>query len=380
MKKRGNHSLRNIRFLGGASFFNEVGSEMVAPILPFYITALGGGGIVIGLISGLREGLSSIFTFFGGWFSDKTGKRNPIVIFGYFVSMIFKFLMGIAGSWQGLVTFMSFERMGKLRDAPRDAMIDVVTKKHGRDFGIHRLIESAGGMLGILIVLFLFWKLELGFRTIIFVAAGVSALSIIPLLFVSKFKTKSAKDGLIKGLKKIDKRLKYAILVFSVFTLANFGLYMFMLLRAKEIAGSIVVPLIIYALFTLVFASFAIPFGKLADKIGRKKVLLMGYVLFLFVTFGFMFLDNIWFLAGLFLIYGLVSAMTNTNQKAYVSDLAGELKGTAHGLYYIAIGAVSVVGGLVAGYLWEISYTTMFAYLSGVTILSIFLLNLVKNH
>ena len=379
-RKRGNHSLRNIKLLGGASFFNEIGSEMVAPILPFYIIALGGGGIVIGLLSGLREGFASLFKFFGGWFSDKLGKRNPIVLFGYFFSVVFKFLMGIAGSWQQLVGIISFERFGKLRDAPRDAMIGEATKKHGRDFGLHRMIESIGGLIGILIVIFLFWKFELGFRTIIFVAAGISAFSLVPLFFVSESKAKPAKDSLFKGLKKLDKRLKYFVFVVSVFTLANFGLYMFMLLRVQELTGNILVPLIFYALFTLICAFSAIPFGKLSDRIGRKKVLLMGYVLFLLVTLGFIFLENIWFLAILFLIYGVVYAITDTNQRAYVSDLSGKLKGTAHGLYYVSIGLASVVGGLVAGYLWEISYTTMFAYLSGIAILAIFLLNFIKNH
>jgi len=108
--------------------------------------------------------------------------------------------------------------------------------------------------------------------------------------------------------------------------------------------------------------------------------LLMGYVLFLLVTLGFIFLENVWFLAGLFLIYGLVYAITDTNQRAYVSDLSGELKGTAHGLYALSIGLVSVAGGLIAGYLWEISYTTMFAWLSGIAIISILLLNFIKNH
>lgn len=120
---------RNIKLLGASSFFNDFGSEMITPILPFYITALGGGGIAIGLVSGLREGLSSLFKFAGGWLSDKTEKRMPFVFFGYLFSIIARLLILIASSWQAVVAFISFERFGKLRDPPRDAIIADSTKK-----------------------------------------------------------------------------------------------------------------------------------------------------------------------------------------------------------------------------------------------------------
>src|SRR3989344_7558138 len=105
-------SSKNVWLLGSSSFLNDVGSEMIVPLLPFYILSLGGGGISLGLMSGLREGLSSIFKIFGGYLSDRTGRRKPYIFFGYFISSLFKFLLGMAGSWQALVTFVSFERFG----------------------------------------------------------------------------------------------------------------------------------------------------------------------------------------------------------------------------------------------------------------------------
>ena len=114
---------RNAWFLGSSSLLNDAGGDMIAPILPFYITALGGGGVALGLLSGLREGLSSVFKIFGGWFSDRIGKRKPFVFFGYLFSFIFKFFIGIANTWSQVLWFVSLERFGKFRDAPRDAII-----------------------------------------------------------------------------------------------------------------------------------------------------------------------------------------------------------------------------------------------------------------
>jgi len=370
---------KNIWLLGSSSFFNDVGSEMITPLLPFFIGALGGGGVALGLLSGLREGLSSLLKIFGGWISDRIGKRKIFVFFGYLMSIIFKFFLGIANTWQQIIAFVSFERFGKLRDAPRDAIITVSTKKRGRGFGLHQMLDTAGGILGTLFVLFLFWKFGLSFRTIIFIAAGVSALSLIPLFFVKEPRMRAIRKSLFKGIKLLDKRLKYFIFVAAVFTLANFGLYLFLILRARDITGSIIIPLALYALFSFVYALFAVPFGNLSDKIGRKKVLLIGYVLFLIVSLGFIYLSNLWMLILFFSLYGLVYAITQSNQRALVSDLSGEMKGTALGFYYAVIGFVNIPAGVIAGILWDVSYVTMFTYISAIALLSVIFLLFVRE-
>jgi MFS family permease len=186
---------REVKVLSESSFFNEIGSEMVAPILPFYVISLGGGGIAIGLLSGLKEGFSSFCRLLGGWFSDRLGRRKSVVLIGYFISIIFKFLLGVAGSWQQLLAFVSFERFGKVRTAPRDAMISTLKKDRGRNFGIHGMMDSLGAFVGSLLVLFLYWKFNLDFKIIIFLAAGFSLFALLPLRKVKEQKVKPTRWG-----------------------------------------------------------------------------------------------------------------------------------------------------------------------------------------
>ncbi len=385
MKKRLNsfktfkENPKNINLLGASSFFNDVGSEMITPLLPFYITALGGGGIAVGLLSGLREGLASLLKILGGWLSDKTGKRRIFVFLGYLISIIFRFLLVVANSWQQIITFVAFERFGKSRDAPRDAIISESTKRRGRGFGIQQMMDTAGGIIGTLIILFLFWKFQPEFKPIILIASVIATFSILPLFFVHEPKFKKTRKGLFQGIKSLNKKLKYFIFVASVFTLGNFGLYMFLLLRAKELSGNFVIPLAMYVLFNIFYAVFVIPFGNLSDKIGRKKVLFLGYGLFLILSLAFIYTSNLIYFAVLFSLYGLVYAITQANHRALVSDLSKEMKGTAMGFYYFITGIVTIPAGLIAGILWDITPATMFIYIFIIAIISLILLGFVNE-
>jgi MFS family permease len=370
---------KTVKLLGSSSFFNDLGAEMVTPILPFFITSLGGTGAMVGTLSGLREGLPSLFKLLGGWLSDYVGKRRPFIFAGYIISILFRFLVGLSTSWQQLLTFVSFERLGKSRDAPRDAIIAHISKSKGINFGFHQTMDTLGALVGTLVVIFLFWYLKFDFKTIIFIASGVSILALIPLFFVKDHRARPIKKTLLEGIHLLDKKLKYFILVASIFALANFGLYLFLILRVQELTGSYIIPLAFYALFNLVYAIFLLPFGRLSDQIGRKKVLFLGYSLFFIVSFSFIFITNLVGIALLFAFYGLVYAITQSNQRAFVADMAGKMKGTALGFYYLIVGLVSILAGVVAGILWDINPAIMFSYLSVVSIVSIILLFFVKE-
>ena len=359
---------RNVLLLGLVSFLDDFSSEMIMPILPMFITNLGGSALAVGLIGGLRDSISSILKVLCGYWSDKTGMRKIFVFSGYLTSGIFKLLLSFSGIWQHVLVFGSLERVGKgLRTAPRDAIIaDSMPYHRGRGFGMHRAFDTAGAVLGTALVFILFWFLKSGFKTIILTAAIIASLSLIPLYFVKDGKRNPQNITLRLGIKTLPKTLKLFILVSGIFGMANFS-YMFFVLRAKEYFSgrlSVAAPILLYILFNIFYALFSIPFGNLSDRIGRKKVLILGYTFFSLTSFGLAFCNSLVAFIILFALYGTVYAMIDGNQRAYVSDLAqGGLKAVALGTFHTVIGLVALPASLMAGLLWQVfGYYAVFIY------------------
>ncbi len=375
----------NVLLLGIVSFFNDMSSEMIMPILPLFITALGGTGIVVGLIGGLRDSLSSILKVVFGYWSDKTGKRKVFVSSGYIVSAVFKFMLSLSKAWQHVLAFASLERIGKgLRTAPRDAIIaDSMPKHRGRGFGIHRLLDTSGAILGSIFVFILFWSLGFDFKTIILVAAVFSLVSLLPLYFVREQKRTKQKITFGLSLRSLPKSLRLFIIVSSVFALANFS-YMFFILRAQSLFTgrvSVAVPILLYILFNIFYAGFAVPFGNLSDRIGRKKVLVSGYLLFSLTSLGFALFHSLSAFVVLFALYGIVYAIVDANQRALVSDLsAKQLRATALGTFHTMTGLMALPASLIAGFLWTISQQATFMYGAVVSLASVIVFLAFRRH
>ena len=367
MKKRNLKGIINVFLLGVVSLVNDFSSEMIMPILPMFISALGGGGLVIGLIAGLRESISSILKVFFGYWSDKAGKRKIFIYSGYLTSSFFKLFLALSKTWQHILVFAGLERIGKgLRSAAIDSVVaESMPKQKGEGFGIHRTLDTSGAILGSIAAFILFWFLGAEFKTIILIAAVVSFFSLIPFYFVKERKRKPQNISLKISLKELSKPLRAFILISGVFALANFS-YMFFILRAQGIFTgrlAIGVPIFLYILFNVFYAVFAVPFGVFSDKFGRKKTIILGYGLFSITCLGFIFFNSLTAFIVLFAVYGIVHALIEGNQRAYIADLSPEkLRATSLGTFHTTVGLAALPASLIAGGLWQINPNITFIY------------------
>ena len=347
---------KNILLLGFVSLLNDISSEIIQPVLPLFIASLGGSTLAIGLIGGISDGLPSILKLLAGCWSDRIGRRKPLVVGGYALSAVGKLLLPAAATWMQVFVLKTIERCGKgVRSAPRDAMISesVDAACRGRGFGLHRAMDSSGAVIGSLLA-YLLWRQGLDYSTIFLVAGVLALFALIPFYHVRESYRASGCDIKLK-LSDLSPDLFRFLILACLFALGNFS-YMFFILRANELfsgAEAVAAPLLLYALFNLVYAVMAMPAGIWSDRIGRKKVLASGYAIFALTALGFAFVSSLTGLIALFCLYGMVYALVDGSERAFVSDLSGAgHRGSALGIYSGAQGLAAIASSLVAGALW----------------------------
>ncbi len=381
---------KNVVLLGLVSFLNDISSKMIEPILPMFITLLGGDSRIVGLIGGLRDSIASLLKVVSGFYSDRIGRRKPFVFFGYFLSSVFKLLLGVSRTPIAVLFFMSFERLGKgLRTAPRDALLaDSMPKHRGKSFGVHRFFDSLGSVFGAIIVLLLIWFLRLDYKVIIIIAALLGFFALIPLFFVKEPSVKKetsvsvvSKQSLFK-LGFLSRELKLFLVVSSLFALANIN-YMFFILKVQDFFVTDIskrtIPILFYILFNTFYSFLAIPFGRLSDRTSKPFVLLIGYFVFAITMLGFAIFDSLVSFAFLFILYGVALAMINSNQRAFVADLSRSFKATSLGVYHTLVGVLALFTNVLAGFLYKLNPSLTFYYAFSMSIIAFVALFAFKN-
>jgi len=357
---------RNVWIVTATSFLTDISSEMIVNLVPLFLAnVLKTGTAVIGLIEGLAETTASLMKIYSGALSDKLGKRKWITVVGYALSTIAKPFMYFAQTWHWVLGVRVTDRLGKgIRTAPRDALVagSINEKQRGLAFGLHRAGDTAGAFLGLAVAALIVWLTEKSsvslsrntFQIAVLVSIVPALLAVLVLALGARDVSSDKKSAApILSLKGMDKRFKIFLLVVVLFTLGNSS-DAFIILRGQERGLDVLQIMLMLMTFNLIYSVLAGPLGALSDKIGRRRLIIGGWIAYGLVYLGFALSrtgGQIWVLFGL---YGIYYASSEGAAKAFIADLVpAERRGTAYGLYNAAIGLTAFPASAIAGLLWQ---------------------------
>ncbi len=341
----------NVLLLGIVSLLNDLSSEIILPILPFFLKSLNASNLSIGLVGGIIDGMSNIVKAISGYISDKIKRRKLIVFIGYTVSQFSKMGLSFSYSPISISSFVTLDRIGKgIRTSPRDAIIAESTKNRGRAFGLHRMMDTSGAVFGTIFAIILIESFG-NFRQPIFFAAILGFIALIPLFFVKD-------TGMFVKSIELGLRLRKYLIAISFIGLSHVS-YMFFLLKASQI--SVEFSIVLYLLYNIVYATFSYPIGVLADKYGRERMLSLAYLFFSFASILMLTSFVVSFIVA-FILYGFFMSISEAQQRALASDIA-KAQGFGIGSYHFFFGISSLIGNLIAGILAQLYfYEVVFVY------------------
>ena len=354
-------SLGNIFYIGLLSFFGGISQDIFIPILPLYLSnVLGLSKEFIGLSEGLVTSGASIFKLIAGFLTDKFGKKKPFIFLGYLFSLIARPLLAFTTMGAAVLGFRFLDGVGKgMKDSPKDVLIadstEVATR--GKGFGIARMLDTLGSVVGPLLLFGLLYFLK-DSPSKYHIILLVTAIPLFVTLTILKFKVKESTVSSTKLNEpsvsiSLPRRFYLFLSIMLLFSIGNSS-DAFLILRAQNIGVTLLAIPLVYALFNFVYAIASVPLGILSDRIGREKVIMIGWLAYAISYAGFAFANANYQVWLLFAFYGLYYATTEGVAKAFVADMVSiDHRGRAFGIYNTAIGLIALPASFIAGFLWD---------------------------
>lgn len=351
---------RNVYAVAAVSFFTDVSTEMIYPLLPVFLTTvLGASAGFIGAMEGAAESVASLLKLASGWWSDRIDRRKPLVVAGYTLASVVRPLVAIAQNATQVLVIRISDRVGKgIRNAPRDALVadSVPASMRGRAFGIRNAADNAGALLGPLIAFALLRWFGLSLRTVFWLSAIPGAIAVaVAVLAIHEVRRREGAPSAKKAEFRtgMGRRFWLVLGVIFLFTLGN-STDAFLLLRAKDLGVSVALAPILWALLNGVKSASNIPGGALSDRIGRKPTLIAGWLVYALTYFLFARASAAWHAWALFAFYGLFFGLTEGTEAALIADVAPDnRRGSAYGWFNLAIGIGALPASLLFGALWD---------------------------
>ena len=348
---------KNAFFTGLTSFFTDTSTKMVYSVMPLFLLSIGASKTTISLIEGIAESTASLLKAISGYWSDKIGKNKPFMIIGYGITAIITPLYALARIPIQILFFRFFERIGKgLRAAPRDSLISGSIKKNeaGKTFGFQKAMDNSGAIVGPLIAFLLLSIFPLNYSYIFLLATIPAILGVLTIIiFIKEAKAEKKETTNKISLKLLPKKFYFFLIIIFVFTLGNSADALLLVKTSETGIDKSYIPFV-YMIFNTVSVLLAIPIGKLSDRIGREKLIILGFIVYAIVYYFFGRFNSINVFIFLFMLYGFYSALTDGSQKAMISDIVSkDLKGTGFGIYHAVLGITLLPASLIAGLLYD---------------------------
>ena len=348
---------KNAFFTGLTSFFTDTSTKMVYSVMPLFLLSIGASKTTISLIEGIAESTASLLKAISGYWSDKIGKNKPFMIIGYGITAIITPLYALARIPIQILFFRFFERIGKgLRAAPRDSLISGSIKKNeaGKTFWFQKAMDNSGAIVGPLIAFLLLSIFPLNYSYIFLLATIPAILGVLTIIiFIKEAKAEKKETTNKISLKLLPKKFYFFLIIIFVFTLGNSADALLLVKTSETGIDKSYIPFV-YMIFNTVSVLLAIPIGKLSDRIGREKLIILGFIVYAIVYYFFGRFNSINVFIFLFMLYGFYSALTDGSQKAMISDIVSkDLKGTGFGIYHAVLGITLLPASLIAGLLYD---------------------------